>query len=91
LAAEGSEDEAAVVVDAEAVVEGAAARGVAQAIRVRTGLRVEGRWMIPIFRKAVHCSCLRRVRRWRAAVRMTMPTLEAVVGDAEARQDLSRE
>jgi hypothetical protein len=83
-AVEDSEGAAAVEVAVEAVEEGAAAR----AIRVRTGLRVEGRWMNRIFRRVGLCSCLQRVRRWRAEVRM-MTLTRAVGEDAAARRDLS--
>jgi hypothetical protein len=58
---------AAVVVVAEA----------APVTRVRTGLQVAGRWTIPIFRRDVLCSWLRKGLRWR---RMTAEA----VGEDEA-------
>jgi hypothetical protein len=81
--AEGLEDaaaEAGVAAVAEAVAG-------ARAIRVRIGLRGGGLSMIRIFHRVVHCLCLRRERRLRAAVRMTMRA--RVAEDAVVRQGLS--
>ena len=79
-------EDAAAEVGVAAVVE---AVGVARAIRVRIGIGGGGLSMIRIFRRVVHCLCLRRERRLREAVQM-MRQVRVAEGEV-ARQGLSRE